>query len=122
MSRAVYTSIIILFCLLPLTAWAGSIDSPAAPDDAASAMFTVDDIYNRINTGINVSKRGASFEEPLNTPSSTQHTLDEVMSVAPVPDNVNGASPADVDCGKTFWSLRTDGSWGQQVGTYRCPR
>ena len=45
------------------------------------------------------------------------HTLDEIMAQAPVADNANGATAADVKAGRTFWGLRTDGTWGTTTGT-----
>jgi hypothetical protein len=45
------------------------------------------------------------------------HTLDDIMAIAPAVDNTSGALPAEVLAGKTFWSLRTNGAWGQQTGT-----
>ena len=36
--------------LLAGSAIGGSLDSPAAPDQAASAMYTLDDIYNKLDT------------------------------------------------------------------------
>jgi hypothetical protein len=39
------------------------------------------------------------------------------MGVAPAADNTDGAVPAEVLTGKTYWSLRTDGTWGPQTGT-----
>jgi hypothetical protein len=44
-------------------------------------------------------------------------TVDEIQGVLPVPDNTDGAVPADVETGKKYWGLRTDGSWGPQTGT-----
>jgi hypothetical protein len=40
---------------------AGSLDSPAAPTAAGSAMFTLEDIYNRLNDGTAGSKRTGAF-------------------------------------------------------------
>ena len=42
------------------------------------------------------------------------------MSKAPVKDDTNGASIADVLSGKTFWGL-TGVGWGLKTGTYTCP-
>ena len=39
------------------------------------------------------------------------------MGKAPTKDNTNGAVPAEVLSGKTYWGLRTDGTWGLQTGT-----
>ncbi len=108
-----------LFALasLSFSAFAGSLDSTAAPDDPASAMYTVDDIYYRLNDGTIGAKRGTGFTGPTAGPASTGPTLDDVMDKAPVADNTSGAAPADVASDKTYWGLRTDGSWGPQTGT-----
>jgi hypothetical protein len=45
------------------------------------------------------------------------HTIDEIMTVAPAADDINGSAPDEVVSGRTYWGLRTDGSWGTQTGT-----
>ena len=59
------------FCLISVRAFAGNIDSPAAPNTSESAMYTLEDVYNRLNTGAAGSKRGDSFKEPSAGPAST---------------------------------------------------
>lgn len=98
-------------------AFAGDLDAPNAPIHPDSAMHTLEDIYNRLDIGITGTKRTGSFVEPSTAPGSTGHTLDNVMGKAPVADNVNGVLPAGALAGKTYWSLRTDGTWGPQSGT-----
>lgn len=70
-----------LFLLFPFSAQAGSLDSPAAPTDAGSAMYTLEDIYNRLNDGTTAIKRAGVFTEPAVGPASTGRTLDEMMSL-----------------------------------------
>ena len=107
----------VLFWFIPITAFAGSLDSPAAPTDSASAMYTVEDIYNRLDAGTEGTKRTGPFTEPSSGPTAgTGHTLDEVMGKAPSLDNTDGAGVADVLAGKTFWGL-TSGAWGTTTGT-----
>jgi hypothetical protein len=93
---------------------AGNLDSPAAPSDSGSAMYKLEDIYNRLNSGTEGTKRTGAFTEPSSGPGSTGKTLNEVMDKAPAKDNTNGASPSDVTTGKTYWGLK-DGSWGLQT-------
>jgi len=95
---------------------AGAVDPPAAPTDAASAMFTVDDLYNRLFNGTAGTKRVGAFTEPGAIPAPTGHTLDQVMALAPAVDDVNGAAPADVVTAKKYWDIRS-GSWGLGTGT-----
>ncbi|MBF0117244.1 MAG: DUF1566 domain-containing protein [Desulfobacterales bacterium] len=97
-------------------ALAGNLDSPAAPTDQASAIYTLEDIYNRLITGSTGSKRTGSFKEPTTGPTSTVHTINEIMSKAPSIDNSNGAAVNDVRSGKTFWGI-TSGQWGLKTGT-----
>ena len=95
----------------------GSLDSPAGPDSSDSAMFTLEDIYNRLGTGATGTKRPGAFVEPSSGPTAgTGHTLDEVMGVTPSVDDTNGTVPAEVIFGKTFWGL-TSGNWGLKTGT-----
>jgi hypothetical protein len=94
---------------------AGSLDSPAAPTDAGSAMYTVTDIYNRLDTGAAGAKRAGSFVEPIGAPGSTGKTLDEIMAKAPA-TNANATVASEVLSGRVFWGLDA-GAWGEQTGT-----
>ncbi len=116
-NAAVTIAIMAILMITPVSVSAGNLDSPAPPADAASAMHTLDDLHNRLTTGAEPAKRSGGFSEPIAGPGNTGHTLDEIMGAAPAPDNINGVTPAEVPTGKTFWGLRTDGSWGPQTGT-----
>ena len=112
-------SVVLLVVLLgswPRSASA-QLDSPAPPDDPASAMYTLEDIFDHLATGAAGVKRGVGFVEPTSGPAATGRTLDEVLSMCPVADNASGALPGEVLAGRTYWSLRTDGTWGMQTGT-----
>lgn len=94
----------------------GTTDPPGPPDDPASASYTLDDLYNRLTTGADGSQ--TTFTEPVVGPGTgTMHTLNEIMAAAPAEDNTSGVTPGEVLQGRTFWSLRTDGTWGLQTGT-----
>ena len=99
------------------TATAGTLDAPAQPSSSASALYTVNDLYNRLTTGAAGAKRSGPFVEPAATPGPVGHTIDEIMAVMPTADNATGATVAAVFSGKTFWGLRTDGTWGMHIGT-----
>jgi len=100
-----------------MAVFAGNLDSPAAPDDDASAMYTIEDIYNRLDAGTEGAKRTGGFAEPASGPTAgTGHTLNEVMEKSPSVDDTDGAGAGDVLSGKTFWGL-TGGAWGPQTGT-----
>jgi len=107
---------VVLAVMMAGAAFAGSLEAPAAPDDPASAMYTLESIYQRLATGAAGATRVGPFAEPDSAPSPTGHTLGDVMSKAPAVDNVKGAKPEDVKAGKTFWGLRSDGAWGLQTG------
>jgi len=101
---------------LPLLLWAGDLDSPAAVNHTDSNMYTISDIYNRLETGEAGTK--GSFAEPTSGPGSTGKTLNEVMGIAPAVDNTNGVSPAEVPSGKTYWGLKEgSNTWGLKTGT-----
>ena len=107
----------LLLALSAAGATAGTLDPPAAPTDPASAMFTLTDLYNRLDAGTEGSKRGGSFVEPPDGAiAGTGYTLDQIMGLMPTLDNVTGAGVADVLEGKEFWGL-TGGAWGLQTGT-----
>jgi hypothetical protein len=96
-------------------AHAGNLNSPAVPGEAGSAMYTLEDVYNRLDAGTAGAKRTGTFVEPSAGPGSSGHTVDEIMATAPG-TNANAAAAGDVLTGKVFWGLNS-GSWGQQAGT-----
>ncbi len=106
---------------LAFVAVAGDTDSPAAPNLPVSAMYHLEDIYNRLDTGAAGAKRAGAFEEPTagdfaaGAPGDSGPTLDDVMGAAPAA-NGNAATAGDVLSGKVFWGLDA-GAWGQQTGT-----
>jgi hypothetical protein len=106
-----------LISLLMLTSWtaqAGPLTPPAPPTDMGSAMYTIGDICNRLDTGAAGSKK--TFTAPTSGPGSTGCTLNDVMNKAPAKDNANGAQPSEVGENKKYWGL-TDSHWGMQTGT-----
>ena len=105
-----------IMLVMPMAALAGDLDATNSPTDAGSAMFTIEDIYNRLNDGTPGAKRTGPFTEPGAGPAGTGHTLDDVMGKAPVKDDTNGATEADVTSGKKFWGL-TSGEWGLKTGS-----
>ncbi len=59
-----------------------NIDSPGAPSDPASQMYTIEQIYERLTTGAWQTKM-TEFTEPASGPGATTgHSLDDVMEVA----------------------------------------
>jgi hypothetical protein len=79
-------------------------------------MYTLEQIYNRLDTGADSAKMTA-FEEPAAGPGTgTMRTLDDIMSIAPAVDNANGATQAHLLEGMTAWGL-TSGEWGPITGT-----
>jgi hypothetical protein len=117
--RAKYVVIGVLVGVLLASAaivLAGSVDPPSGPSDAASQMYTLRQIYRRLEGGMETNKM-ASFTEPNSGPGvGTMRTLDKIMSIAPKIDDTNGATAEDVVSGKTFWGLTT-GGWGPTTGT-----
>ncbi len=95
---------------------AGDLTPPAGPDDPESAMFTLGDIYNRLNDGAPGVKRITPYGESSGVFGSSGQTLNEIMEKAPAKDDANGAVAADVMSGKTFWGL-TGSEWGLRTGT-----
>jgi hypothetical protein len=96
---------------------AGGLDPDPAlggPSEGGNQMYTLEQIYDRLNTGATGSKM-TSFTEPSTGPGPTGHTLDEVMAIAPALD-ASAAGPSNVLEGTTYWSLN-GGAWGPQTGT-----
>lgn len=101
------------------------LDAPAAPDNTDSAMYSLEDLYNRLNTGAAgtdptiPANATRTFGEPDAGPTgATMYSLDAIMGKMPVMDDINGATAAEVLNGKKFWGLRTGGGWGMLTGTY----
>jgi hypothetical protein len=99
---------------------AGQIDSPQAPAHEDAQMYTLEQIYDRLDGGAPATKM-ISFTEPATGPvTGTMHDLNDILVKAPAPDNTDGATKAEVANGKKYWSLRTDGSggssWGLETG------
>jgi hypothetical protein len=62
----------------------GSLDPSLGPNAAGSQMFTLEQIYNRINNGAAATKM-TTFTEPSNGPNTgTMHTLDEIYDLVGV--------------------------------------
>ena len=59
---------------------AGNLDSPGASTDAGAQMYTLEQIYERLDTGAAATKM-TQFMEPAAGPGSTMHTLDEIYDL-----------------------------------------
>jgi hypothetical protein len=117
-TKYLFTILAALILTMPMTAMAGDLEPIAGPDDNSTAMYTLEDLYDYLDSGVAGTKRTGGFTEPGAGPGQTGYTIDEIMSVMPEKDNTNGASPADVAIGKTFWGLKDGVEWGEQTGTY----
>jgi hypothetical protein len=82
-------------------------------------MYTLEDLYNRLQSGAQGAKRTGGFAEPQAGPGATGHNLNQLMNIAPMVDDGMGASPTDVAKDKTYWGLTTN-DWGSQTGTAYC--
>ena len=102
----------ILLAALPALA-AGTLEPAAGPENTSA--YTLQDVYDRLATGS--AGEATPFAEPTSGPAAGMPTVGEIMSVAPAADNLNGVRPEEVPAGKTFWGLRSDGTWGLQTGT-----
>ena len=108
--------LIVVVAFDSLTASAAQVDSPAPPTSPLSAMFSLEDIYNRLNAGTPGALRTGGFTNPTTGPVATRHTLNDVMAKAPASDNTNGATASQVLTSKTYWSLQGS-TWGTGTGT-----
>jgi hypothetical protein len=95
---------------------ASDFNSPGAVTNAGK-MYTVDDIYNRLDAGTTGDDPAtkSTFAEPVGSPASSSYDLNEVMGKAPVID-VNAAVTSEVLTTKKYWVLK-NGQWGLQTGT-----
>ena len=68
--------------LMVLSTRGGSLDATWPPTSSNSAMFTLNDIYNKLDTGAAVSRRPGAFTEPGGGPTNgTMHTLNAIMTL-----------------------------------------
>ena len=69
----------------------GSTDSFDGPTDPASESYTLEDLYQRLATGVLGAK--SAFQDPPGGPTSgTMHTLDEIMALVPdLKDSFSGS-------------------------------
>jgi len=106
----VFVAAMICLGLMVLSVLGGSLDAPAAPTSSNSAMWTLNDIYNVLDTrATNVTKRAGAFVEPGGGPTiGTMHTLDNIMTL------VTNRAPAPKS-GQTT-SYRTDDDGALEIG------
>ena len=78
LALAIIMVFVALTVFLPGLVCAGNLEPPAAPDDDASAMYTIEDLYDYLDTGVAGTRRTGGFTEPVSDPGSTGRTLDEV--------------------------------------------
>jgi hypothetical protein len=75
------TGILIGMLLSSTLVLAGSLDPGLGPGDAGSQMYTLEQIYNRLNTGAWYTEM-TTFTEPGSGPAATGRRLDEVWGLA----------------------------------------
>jgi len=92
MRKSVFTTVMAaVFAVMAMTpAFAGSLDQAASPTSAGGgAMYTLENIYQRLLNGTTATKRVGPFAEPVAGPAATGHTLDDIYNLigtrAPVP-------------------------------------
>jgi len=59
---------------------AGNIDSPAVPSNDTGRMYTLEQIYDYLDTGAAPTKNSGGFQQPSAGPASTMYTLDNIKS------------------------------------------
>jgi len=96
--------------------YAGSIDSPAVVGEAESTMYTLTDIYNRLDSGEAGTLATGTFTEPTSAPGSTGYSLNDIMAISPRLDDTSGTTMEKVLTGTTYWGLSSK-EWGLQTGT-----
>jgi len=77
---------------------AGDLNPPSGgPGSEASALYTLEDLYKRLETGEEGAKRSGAFAEPSSGPTTgTMHDLNAIMDKMPKKDDTDGAKAEDV--------------------------
>jgi hypothetical protein len=110
-----YLQLIISLMLLSMSLLAGPVEPPAPFGEMGSAMYSINDICERLKSG--AEPQLTPLGGPASGPgASNRCTLNDVMAVAPKKDIASGAQASEVLFGKSYWSLRAE-SWGKQIGT-----
>ncbi len=81
--------------IFAVNAFTGDLEPTATPDNAGSAVYTGDDIYNRLSDNTTAIKRTGAFTEPAAVPGSTGRSLDEIYEIA-IPTKVPKSGAADI--------------------------
>jgi hypothetical protein len=89
---------------------AGSLNPTAGPGDAASQMYTLQQVWDRINNGAAATKMTA-FTEPSSGPAATGKTLDELYTLA------GERSRPALTGQRTGYGPGDDGSWPRGVAS-----
>ena len=108
MRKSFMIFLIVLISMVPISAFAGSLEPPTGPAETNS--YSLEDVYNRLDTGAAGTQK--AFTEPATGPAATGYTINQLMGKSPAKDAANGAGAADVVKGKTFWGE----TWGTQTG------
>jgi hypothetical protein len=95
---------------------AGSMEPPSGPKDPASQMYTLQQIYNRLNTGAAVTKM-TTFTEPGSGPGATGRTLNEIMAAA----RPGALAPRVNKTGETDCHYDNGAAGTCTCGTANCP-
>ena len=96
-------------------AWAGTntfLVTPTSPTNPASAMFTLNDIYNKLNTRAAVALRTGAFVEPAGGPTNgTMYTLNDIMVLLTNRPPVTRTGVTTVSASGDDASYMKGGSW-----------
>ena len=97
---------------------AGSLDAPGSPS-AGSGMYTLSQIYDYMNSGIDVTPIPA-FQEPGAAPGPTMKTMKDVYDDIKAKFIQCNTTAVDVKSGQIFFCT-LPGIWGVQTGTLVIP-
>ncbi len=104
---------------------AGNLESPADPSEDDSRMYTLDNIYNRLNNGTQADEPSGGFAEPTSGPTAgTGHTLNQVYQLAD--EKMGVPKTGQTKCYNEGGGEISCGGTGQdgdhQKGTFASPR
>ncbi len=109
-----YWVLVLFSCFFPLTGIAGNLDSPGTSPSAGSGMYTLQGLYDYLQSGATPTLPD-SFQEPTAAPGNMGKSTNDIYGVIKDQFDASDATPEHVLDTATFFSTDPD-NWGPRTG------